>query len=103
LDAIYLKPRRPASRALQVLAWLPVVLLAFGLLLFFEVLRPFRDLNIDLPIALGGWALGLVIALISIWKRAGNLWLNIATASCNFLAFLGLSLLVSASHITRLM
>ena len=87
----------------RVLALLPVVLFAFGLLLFFEVLRPFCDLNIDLPIALAGWALGLVVALIAIWKRAGNLWLNLGAASCNLLAFVGLSLLVNAARITRLM
>ena len=80
-----------------------IALFAFGLLLFFEVIRPFRDLNVDLPIALAGWALGVIVALLAVWKRAGSLWINIAAATCNFLAFAGLSLLVNAAHITRLM
>jgi hypothetical protein len=103
VPAIFVRPQGDAKRGGPAWSWLAIALFVFGLLLSFEFIRPFRDLNVDLPIALGGWALGGIVALIAIWKRAGSLWINIAAATCNFLAFAGLCLLVYASGITRLM
>ncbi len=40
-----------------------------GLLLVLEVVRPFRDLSVDGPLALIAWGLGAAIALASLFLR----------------------------------
>lgn len=54
-----------------------LLLFACGLLLFFEVVRPFRDPDIDMPIALGCWVLGLALAAAGLRLRRGMFAFNI--------------------------
>jgi ABC-type uncharacterized transport system permease subunit len=80
-----------------------LALLVLGLLLVFEVIRPFRDLSIDGPIAMGCWVAGALLAAVALWRRQGARAANIVALALNVLALLtmgGLLLLLATS--TRL-
>ena len=62
------------------------MLLVCGLLLLFEVVRPFRDLAIDGPIAMGAWSAGFLLAVIALWLRRGSRALSIIALVLNLLA-----------------
>jgi hypothetical protein len=47
-----------------------------GALLILEVLRPFRDLKIDGPIALLFWIIGIVCAALSLWLKKDHVVLH---------------------------
>ena len=64
-------------------AW---VCFALGMMLLFEVIRPFRDMNIDGPIALWLWGLGALVAIVALWRRQGAVVLQALALSCNLLA-----------------
>jgi hypothetical protein len=64
---------------------LATVLLIFGLLLFFEEIRLYHDLEIDGPLALACWSLGIVISGYAVWKKVGNRALNIVLLVLNLL------------------
>jgi hypothetical protein len=68
-----------------------LVLLVCGLLLFFEVVRPFRDLAIDGPIAMGAWSAGFLLAVIALWLRGGSRALGIVALVLNLLALVCVS------------
>jgi hypothetical protein len=76
-----------------LLPGLSLLLFACGLLLFFEVLRPFRDPDFDMPIALGCWVLGLALAAAGLWLRHGMFALNMAALVLNSLVLAALGLL----------
>jgi hypothetical protein len=76
-----------------LLPGLSLLLFACGLLLFFEVVRPFRDPDIDMPIALGCWVLGLALAAAGLWLRQGMFALNIAALALNLLVMAALGVL----------
>lgn len=61
-------PNKACSILPSILA---LVLLTLGVLLVVEVIRPFRDLAIDGPIALGCWGTGLVLGAIAVWRQLG--------------------------------
>jgi hypothetical protein len=74
-----------------VLASIALVLLVCGLLLLFEVVRPFRDLAIDGPIAIGAWSTGFLLAVVSVWLRRGSRVLGIIALVLNLLALVCVS------------
>jgi hypothetical protein len=76
-----------------LLPGLSLLLFACGLLLFFEVLRPFHDPDFDMPIALGCWVLGLALAAAGLWLRHGMFALNMAALVLNSLVLAALGLL----------
>ncbi len=76
-----------------LLPGLSLLLFAWGLLLFFEVVRPFRDPDIDMPIALGCWVLGLALAAAGLWLRHGMFALNIVMLVLNSLVLAALGIL----------
>lgn len=76
-----------------LLPGLSLLLFACGLLLFFEVVRPFRDPDIDMPIALGCWVLGFALAAAALWRRQGVFYLNMGALALNALALAGVGVL----------
>ena len=77
----------------SLLPGLSLLLFACGVLMFFEVVRPFRDPDIDMPIAVGCWVLGLVLAAAGLWLRHGMFALNITALVFNALALLAVGVL----------
>jgi len=77
-----------------ILPGLSLALFASGLLLFFEVIRPFRDLELDGPIAMGCWALGVVLPATAMWLRHRPFWLNLAALLLNAIVLAGVSALL---------
>jgi hypothetical protein len=73
--------------------------LGLGALLFFEIIRPFRDGNIDMPLAIGAASAGALLGLIGVVRRRGAVWLNILALILNVLALIAVGLIVmSLSH-----
>jgi hypothetical protein len=75
---------------------LPALSLAafvFGMILLFEVVRPFRDLRIDGPLAVGCWVVGLLAAGSGLWLRKGHVPLTVTALVLNALALTGVGLL----------
>lgn len=73
-----------------ILSMLSLALFILGVLLFFEVIRPFRDLELDMPIAIGSWSAGIVLAGIALWFRLGHPAINWAALILNALALAAL-------------
>jgi hypothetical protein len=65
-----------------------------GALLVTEVIRPFRDLSIDGPIAMTLWGVGMGVAAIALWCRWGVPWLNWLMFGINGLTLLGVTALL---------
>lgn len=78
------------------------LLLALGALLAFEVIRPFRDLAIDGPIAMGCWVLGAALAAVALWFRQGVFALNVTALVLNVFALLAMGALLLLAKPTRL-
>lgn len=78
------------------------LLLALGALLAFEVIRPFRDLAIDGPIAMACWGLGVVLPALALWLRQGSFALNVTALVLNVLALLAMGALLLLAKPTRL-
>lgn len=72
-------------------AFSSAILFIVGALLVAEVIRPFRDLSIDGPIAMVAWGVGLGIAAIAVWCRWGMPWLNWLMCGVNGLALLAVT------------
>ena len=62
-----------------------LLLCALGVLIFFEVLRPFRDMSIDGPIALGSWGLGLALGIACFFLKGRSLTLSVISVVANIL------------------
>ncbi|HEY0368032.1 MAG TPA: hypothetical protein VGC85_00415 [Chthoniobacterales bacterium] len=69
-----------------VLVAISTGLFVVGVLLLIEVIRPFRDLAVDGPIALGCWFVGAVVAAISIRQRRTHIAIGIVALVLNLLA-----------------
>jgi hypothetical protein len=85
----YADRMRDLSVAILVLA-----LNAFGLLLVFEVIRPFRDLSKDGPLAMICWGAGVVVSLIALFKGSRSRVLSWAGLIANALALFAMSALL---------
>ena len=85
---------------------LPCLSLAFlisGALLLLEVIRPFRDLELDGPVALGCWTLGILLPAVALGLRHRLYYFNLAALVLNALALAGtLGLLYVISRTWRL-
>ncbi|MGI8891554.1 MAG: hypothetical protein ACR2G0_12345 [Chthoniobacterales bacterium] len=66
-----------------------LLLCALGVLLFLELIRPFRDLSIDGPIALGAWSVGAVLGIACFFCRGRSLALSVVSLLANVLPLLG--------------
>ncbi len=89
------------KRATWMLASAAFLLSLGGGLLLFEVIRPFRDLAIDGPIALGAWTLGAALALGLFFIRGRSLLLGSLALAFNLLPLLavaGIFLLLRGSN-----
>ena len=74
--------------------WLAMAALALavlGILLFVEVIRPFRDLSIDGPLALFSWGSGAGLALVTLWLRGRSVILSAVSLSLNLVLSNGCS------------
>lgn len=83
-----------------ILPGLSLAFLISGFLLLFEVIRPFRDLAIDGPIALACWTLGIVLPAAALWLRHRLFHFNLTVLVLNALAMagtLGLLYLIATS------
>ena len=89
------------KRATGMLASAAFLLSLGGGLLLLEVIRPFRDLAIDGPIALGAWTLGAALAGSMFCVRGRSLLLGSLALACNLLPLLavgGVFLLLRGSN-----
>lgn len=62
---------------------------AAGLLLVFEVIRPFRDLAKDGPLALFAWAIGTALVTRCLFLKERSLAVTLVAAAANVLPLLG--------------
>jgi hypothetical protein len=67
---------------------------AFGLLLIFEVIRPFRDLAKDGPLAMISWSVGAIVALKCFFGRHRSRAVAIIGLSVNLIPMLMLTALL---------
>ncbi|MGZ5538364.1 MAG: hypothetical protein ACXWG0_07540 [Chthoniobacterales bacterium] len=72
------------------------LLAGVGLLLFFEIIRPFRDMSIDGPLALAAWGLGVTLSIVALIARARWVVVNVAGLVVNALLLLGAAALLWA-------
>ena len=76
-----------------------LLMLGLAALIFFEALRPFRDNNIDKPIALWALGLGALLSAVSLGMRKGATVLNAIALLLNVAALILLGLVLwSLSH-----
>ena len=82
-----------------VLGLISLALLGLDTLIFFEVIRPFRDGNIDQPLGYSLAGLGTLLSLFSLGARKGATALNIVAFVLNIGAIIAVGLLArSLSH-----
>ncbi len=86
----------------HLLAGASFVLLVVGALLAFEVIRPFRDLAVDGPLAMACWGLGMLLPAIALWLRQGLFALNVTALVLNVFALLAMGALLLLAKPTRL-
>lgn len=86
-----------------ILGLLSLFALLFGLLVFWELIRPFRNGSIDMKIAVAAGVLGVVLSGLALFRRKGAMILNIVALILNLsgLSAVGF-ILYSLSHM-RLM
>jgi hypothetical protein len=93
----------PKKRSGLVLGLASLLALGFGALLFFEIIRPFHDNNIDIPLAIGAAVVGALLSVGALILRKGAVALNIVAPLLNLAALaVGACLVHSLSHM-RLM
>jgi hypothetical protein len=62
---------------------------AVGLLLIFEVVRPFRDMSKDGPLAMISWGIGATVAIIGFFVRPRAIALSVAALLANLIPLCG--------------
>src|SRR5688572_25543349 len=80
----------------NTLSFVSLGLLVVGLLLFFEVARPFRDLSIDGPIAMSAWSAGSLLGVVVVWLRRGSRVLSISALGLNLFALATVSAVLAS-------
>ena len=76
-----------------------LVLGASGVLIFCEVIRPFRDMSIDGPIALSLWGIGAALGISCFFLKGRSLPLSILSLVANVLPLVAaLVLMWGISH-----
>jgi hypothetical protein len=88
-------------RTPNVLGIVALVLCALGVLIFFEVVRPFRDNAIDGPIAFSSWAVGAALGISCFFLKGRSMALNIISVAANIIPLVaGWLLLRAIAHST---
>jgi hypothetical protein len=83
----------------NLLGAVALLLAAVGVLICFEVIRPFRDLAIDGPIALALWGIGAALAISCFFLKGRSLTLTIFSLAVNALLLLAaIALIRVMSH-----
>lgn len=86
-------------RAGLILGFASLAALALGVLIFFEIIRPFHDGNIDMPIAIGAGVVGALLSFGGLVLRKGAVILNAIALLLNVLALIAVALIAwSLSH-----
>lgn len=80
----------------NLLGIIALLLSTVGLLIFFEVLRPFRDMSIDGPIALVSWGIGAAIGVACLFLKRRSLTLSIVSMVANLIPLLAALVLLWA-------
>jgi hypothetical protein len=57
----------------NALAILALLLCVFGALVFTEVIRPFREMSVDGPLAVGSWAAGTAIGIACFFLKGRSI------------------------------
>lgn len=72
-----------------------------GLLLIFEVIRPFHDMSKDGPLAMILWGVGATVAIISFFVLPRTIALSVAALLANLIPLCGVAaVLVLLGHST---
>jgi hypothetical protein len=72
-----------------------------GLLLIFEVIRPFHDMSKDGPLAMILWGVGATVAIIGFFVRPRTITLGLAALLANLIPLGGVAaVLVLLGHST---
>jgi hypothetical protein len=88
------------SKGLTVSSFLCSML---GLLLIFEVIRPFHDMSKDGPLAMILWGVGATVAIIGFFVRPRAVALAIAALLANLIPLCGVgTVLVLLGHATSI-
>ena len=83
----------------NLLGIVALLLCGLGALIFFEVIRPFRDMSIDGPIALSVWGVGAALGVSCFFLKGRSLTLSVISVVANILPLLAaLALLWVMSH-----
>jgi len=72
----------------KVFAVAALLLSAAGLLLVFEVIRPFRDLSVDGPLALVAWGIGMTLGVTCLFLKARSIALGVIVILANAIPLL---------------
>jgi hypothetical protein len=62
-----------------------------GLLLIFEVIRPFRDMAKDGPLAMMWWGIGTIAGIVGLFLRPRVIALSIGALLANLLPMCGIA------------
>jgi hypothetical protein len=74
---------------------------AMGLLLIFEVIRPFQNMSKDGPLAMILWGVGATVAVIGFFVRPRAIALSVAALLANLIPLCGVAaVLVILGHST---
>jgi hypothetical protein len=73
----------------HLVAFVALLCSGVGLFLIFEVVRPFRDLNVDGPLALAAWGVGTVCAAAGFFLRERSIALSAVALVANVLPLAG--------------
>ena len=91
---------RPASKLGLLFGLTSILLPGLAALIFFEILRPFHDNNIDQPIVLVALSLGAVLSALALALRKGAIIFNVLALLLNVAALIVIGLIFwSLSHI----
>ena len=83
----------------HVLGIVALLLCVFGALLFTEIIRPFRDMSIDGPLAVASWGAGAAIGIACFFLKGRSIALTAISVVANVLPLLGsLALFWGLSH-----
>ena len=94
---------RPAGKTGLILGLTSLGFLLLDALIFFEVIRPFRDNDIDQPLAFCLAGAGALLSSFSLGARKGATLLNIIALALNTAALIAVGLLARALSHMRLM
>ena len=86
------------SKRLAIVSFLCSIL---GLLLIFEVIRPFHDMSKDGPLAMIVWGVGAAVAIIGFFVRPRAIALGVAALLANLIPLCGVgAVLILLGHST---